>query len=75
MARPNNSERVRLKRTMETHVKSGLSTGQIARLLGKSQQAVHQYLVAHGLKTRGMIAKAKNNLDNSRPASEIEGTN
>lgn len=75
MTRPTTPERARLRRTMETHVRSGLSTGQIARLLGKSQQAVHQYLVAHGLKTKGMIAKAKNNLDNGERTSEIEGTN
>ncbi len=75
MARPNASEQTRLRKTMETHIKSGLSTGQIARLMGKSQQAVHQYLVAHGLKTQGMIARAKNNLDNAQGSSEIEGTN
>jgi predicted transcriptional regulator len=75
MPRPNASEQTRLRKTMETHIKSGLSTGQIARLMGKSQQAVHQYLVAHGLKTQGMIARAKNNLDNAQGSSEIEGTN
>jgi predicted transcriptional regulator len=74
MPRPTNAERKRLHATMENHVKSGLSTGQIARLLGKSQQAVHQYLVQHGLETRAMRERRENNLDNRPRSSEIEGT-
>jgi predicted transcriptional regulator len=74
MPRPNASEQTRLRKTMETHINSGLSTGQIARLLGKSQQAVHQYLVNHGLETRAMRERRENNLDNAPRSSEIEGT-
>jgi predicted transcriptional regulator len=74
MGRPKPSEQTRLRKTMEAHVNSGLSTGQIARLLGKSQQAVHQYLVTHGLKTRTMREREKINLDNAHGSSEIEGT-
>jgi predicted transcriptional regulator len=75
MARPNASEKKRMRETIEKHVNFGLSTGQIARLLGKSQQAVHQYLVNHGLETKVMRERRENNLDNAPRSSEIEGTN
>ena len=74
MPRPNRAEQKRMHATMQKHVDSGLSTGQIARLLGKSQQAVHQYLVNHGLETRTMRERRENNLDNTPRSSEIEGT-
>lgn len=75
MPRPNAAQQKRMFAAMEGHVKNGLSTGQIARILGKSQQAVHQYLVNHGLETRTMRERRENNLDNAPRSSEIEGTN
>jgi predicted HTH domain antitoxin len=63
MARPTKAEREKMKITMQGYVDRDMSLSEIARLTGKTSQAVHQFLTNHGIKTKGMTERQKKNLD------------
>lgn len=75
MPRPTAAEAARLKKAMKAHVDNGLSVNQIARLTGKAQQTVHEYLVKHGLYTRGMKKRKGKTLDRVKATSDNGGGN
>lgn len=70
MARPTQIETEKMKKAMKSYVANGMSLSQIARLTGKSSQAVHQFLVKHGMPTAGMEKRQKKNLDKISDAVE-----
>lgn len=59
MTRPTKEEAAKMKARIEGLIERGFSINEIARATGKSQQAVQQYLSAHGLKTFHMEHREK----------------
>lgn len=60
MGRPTAKQAAQMKREITSYVERGLSLSEIARITAKSQQAIRQYCVAHGLETEGMRTHRKN---------------
>lgn len=72
MPRMTEVERKRLLVDTERLINQGLSLNQIARLTGKSPQAVHQFLQRHNLMTVRMQRRAKKNVDNENATGDKE---
>lgn len=63
MAKPTKAEAERLHKQITCLLDQGLSTNQIGRMLGKSAQAVSDYLRRHGLETAHMRRRRQLNID------------
>lgn len=74
MGRLTTKQSERLKTRYEGLISKGMSINQMARELGVSPQAVHQYLKTHKLMTVEMERRAENNIDNDSDLKDKDQT-